>query len=123
MIEYSIESSLQLMQARVSGSVHFLDLVNFMTRLRKDPHFGPALKSLLQFGDEARIEKIEPASLKTFFFKVQESGGPNRWAMVLSDGTNRSLFSVALDGLPSSNVKFQMFDDEFSALRWLRSEE
>jgi hypothetical protein len=122
MIEYAIETSLHLIHVRVNSSVHFLDFVNFFARFQKDPECGPALKSLLIVDSGARLVHIEPPSLRSFFHKVQEMGGPEKWAIVLSNATHASLFSGALQGLPSSGVQFRMFDDEFSALRWLKSE-
>jgi hypothetical protein len=109
------------MQARIDREICFLDLVNFVTRLRKDPQWGPTLHSLLIVDDPASIEKVDPASLRSFFHKVQEGGGSKKWAIVVSNAQHRSLFSDALGHLSSSPVQLRMFDDEYSALRWLKS--
>ena len=120
-IEYTIEPSLHLMQASIDGSIRFLDLVNLLTRLRKDPQWGPAVQSLLIVDTSARMESVEPASLRSFFQKVLEASGSHKWAIVVLGMQYRSLFSDALGHLPASRVQLRMFDDEYTALRWLKT--
>jgi hypothetical protein len=121
-IEFTIEPSLHLMQARIDSSIRFLDLVNLIAKLRKEPQWGPALQSLLIVDDNARIEKVDPVSLRSFFHKIQEGGGSGRWAVVVPNKGHKILFSDALQDLSLSPVQLQMFDDEYSALRWLKSD-
>jgi len=109
------------MQARVSDSVHFLDFVNFFAKLQKDPQYSPALKSLVVIDGDAHMENVLPQSLASFLGKVEQSDGSNTWAIVLSNGTHKSVFSAALRTLAPRRVKFQVFDEELSALHWLKS--
>ena len=123
MIEYRIESSLHLMQAHITGSVHFLDLVNFVTRLRKDPQWGPAVGSLLLIEEAAVVDKVEPGSLRSLFHKIGEEGGSGRWAIVSTNKDHTLRFHGAVEGFHSAGLQIRVFEDELLALGWLRSDQ
>lgn len=120
-IDYAIEASLHLLQARASGSVSLLDLVNFVAGLEKDRQYGPRVKTLFIVEADAILLKLIPESLSRFFRRVEESVGSATWAIVVSDESHKSTFSVALQNFAPKRLKLRVFDDELLALQWLKS--
>lgn len=121
MIEYTTETSLHLTQVRVSGSVSLLDLVNFVTKARKEPQYGPALNALVVIDESTIFEKLVPESVASFFRRIEGSGGPTAWAIVASNKSHQSLISGASQSFVTKRLKVRVFDDEFPALQWLQS--
>jgi hypothetical protein len=120
-IEYTIETSLRLLQVHVSGSVSLLDLVNFVTNVEKDRQYGERLNTLFIVDAEALISKLIPESLSRFFRRIEESSGSATWAVVVSDESHKSIFFAALQNFAPKRLKVRIFDDEFLALQWLKS--
>jgi hypothetical protein len=120
-IAYTIETSLHLMQVRVSDSVRLLDLANFVAEVQKNPLYGPALKTLFLVDTNALLVKIDPGSLSTFFRKVEQSGGSATWAIVVTNESHKSVFSAALQNFVSKRLRLRIFDEELTALQWLKS--
>jgi hypothetical protein len=120
-IEYTIEAPLHLLQVRASGTVSLLDLVNFVAGLEKDRQYGPRVKTLFIVESDAILLKLIPESLSRFFHRVEESGRSATWAIVVSDESHKSTFSVALHNLAPKRLRLRVFDDELLALQWLKS--
>jgi hypothetical protein len=120
-IEYSIETSLHLLQVRVGDAVSLLDLVNFSAKVQKDPQYRPTLNTLFTVETDTLLEKLGPGSLSTFFRRFEESGGPTAWAIVLSDESHKCVFSAALENFVPKRLRLRVFDDELPALQWLKS--
>ena len=121
MIEYAIETSLHLLQVRVSNSVSLLDLVNFVVKVQKEPQYGPTLNTLFIVETDALLAKLVPEAVSTFFRRVEESGGPAKWAIVVSEESQKSIFSSALQDFNPKRLRLRVFDDELPALQWLKS--
>lgn len=121
MIEYSIETSLHLLEVRIENSVTILDFVKFITQLRKETQYGPSLKTLFVVRSDAQLESFSPEAISSFFQRVEDTGGPAVWAIVLSNESHRLIFSRALESFVPKRLKLQFFEDEFPALRWLKS--
>lgn len=120
MIEYTVETSLHLLQVRVSDSVTFLDLVNFITKVQKDPQYGPNVNTLFVVDANAILVRFAPDSLSTLFRRVEDSGGSSSWAFVVSEESHRSVFTDALQHFVPRRLRLCVFDDELTALQWLR---
>jgi hypothetical protein len=120
-IEHSIETSLHLMQVRVTESVSLLDLVNFLTTVQKDPQYGPALNTMFIVDTDARFVQLVPGALNTFFRRVEGSGGSAAWAIVVFNETHHSMFSRLAQNFVSKRMKIRVFRDELAALQWLKS--
>ncbi len=121
MIEYAIETSLHLLQVRVSNSVSLLDLVNFVVKVQKEPQYGPTLNTLFIVETDALLAKLVPEAVSTFFRRVEESGGPAKWAIVVSEESQKSILSSALQDFVPKRLRLRVFDDELLALQWLKS--
>jgi hypothetical protein len=113
--------SLHLLQVRLSNSISLLDLVNLFARIQKDPRFGPTLKSLFVIDSEALLVNFVPAAIGKLFQRMQDSKGPSKWAIVASDANQKSIFASALHDVVHQQIKIQLFEDEFLALQWLKS--
>ena len=121
MIEYTIETSLHLLQVRISGSVSLLDLVNFIANLEKDRQYGPKLSTLFIVDADALLSKLVPESLSRFFRRVEESGGSTAWAIVVSGESHKLTFSAAVESFVPKRLRLRVFNDELLALHWLQS--
>ena len=121
MIEYAIETSLHLLQVRVSNSVSLLDLVNFVVKVQKEPQYGPTLNTLFIVETDALLAKLVPEAVSTFFRRVEKSGGPANWAIVVSEESQKSILSSALQDFVPKRLRLRVFDDELLALQWLKS--
>jgi hypothetical protein len=110
-----------LLQVRAVNSVSLLDLVNFFVKVQKDPHYGPTLNTLFVVDTDALLEKLAPEAVSTFFQRVDVSGGSTKWAVVASEESQKSIFSSALQDFIPKRLKLRVFDDEFPALQWLKS--
>jgi hypothetical protein len=120
-IEYTIETSLRLLQVRVVNSVSLLDLVNFFVKVQKDPHYGATLDTLFVVDTDALLEKLAPEAVATFFQRVDISGGSAKWAIVVSEECQKSIFSSAMQDFIPKRLRLRVFDDELPALQWLKS--
>ncbi len=121
MIEYTFEMPLHLLQVRLSNSVSLLDLVNFFAKVQKDPRYGPTFKSLFIIDPDAFLVNFVPAAISKLFQRMEDSIGPSWWAIVASDASQKSIFTSALHDFVFKRVKISLFDDEFPALQWLKS--
>ena len=120
MIEHSIDSSLHLLEVRVSDSVKLLDLVNFIATAQKDLQYGPSLNTLFVVDPDTDLAKLSPASFSTFFGRVEESGGAALWAIVASNESHNSTLASAVHNFIPHRLNVRVFDDEFLALQWLK---
>ena len=85
MIEYTIDTSIHLLEVRVNGSIGLLELVNFVVRAQKDLQYGPSINTLFIVEPDADLVKLTPDSLLTFFRRAEGSGGSATWAIVASN--------------------------------------
>lgn len=121
MIEHTIDSSLHLMEVRVSDSVTLLDLVNFVATAQKDLQYGPSLNTLFVVDPDTDLAKLSPASFSTFFGRVEGSGGSALWAVVASNESHKSTLASAVHNFIPHRLNVGVFDDEFLALQWLKA--
>jgi len=110
------------MQVRLTESVSLLDLVNFLTKVQKNPQYGPKLNTLISVDTDTRFVQLVPGALSTFFRRVEASGGSSAWAIVVCNEFHNSIFSDVAENLNSKRMKVRVFRDELSALQWLKLE-
>lgn len=120
MIKYTIETSLHLLEVRIHNAVTILDFVNFLAGVSKDLQYGPLLKSLFIVESNAQLVNLLPEFVSTFLQRVDTSSGPEVWAFVLSDETQKAIFLRALQNFVPRRIKVRLFEDEFQALQWLK---
>jgi hypothetical protein len=120
MINYTIETSLHLLEVRIQNAVTILDFVNFLAGVSKDLRYGPLLKSLFIVENNARLINLLPEFVSTFLQRVDTSNGPEVWAFVLPDEAQKAIFLRALQNFVPRRIKIRLFEDEFRALQWLK---
>ena len=121
MIEYTIDAAQRLIRVRMSGANTPTDLLLHVSDLSDDPAFDPTFNTLFCITEDATLQTtMFDRLLKTILEQWQQRRKGVKWAVVSSSQIQLALAKLATDNVNFQFVQVRFFDDEDSAVKWLR---
>lgn len=121
---YTIDSNHNLVRVKVGGKLSADSLTALMRQIAAEPSYRPGMHAIADFRD--CVGRWDYSEIQRFRDFVTNACGarPRRWASIVMPGELEAVGRVliVISEAVDARIRMQLFDNEYSAERWVRGE-